>query len=129
MTERFEYDRAKSPPMPVLPIKIGATAGSEDAAVVALVDTGADITLIPDRLARQLRLPAVGEVTVRGVTGARRVSIYGAELEIAGTNVAVRAAGLGTDTLIGRDVINQWTVVLRGPEQVLELEGASSGGE
>jgi hypothetical protein len=43
-------------------------------------------------------------------------------MEIDGVTVTVEAVGMGTHTLIGRDVINRWTIVLRGPQQMLELE-------
>lgn len=92
----------------------------------AIVDTGADTSVIPVRIARDLRLPAVGEVTVGGVTGAERVSLYSVELEVAGLSVPVEAAGMGNHILIGRDVLNLWTLILRGPKETLELETGKS---
>lgn len=80
------------------------------------------MSVIPARLAQELRLPVVGQLMVRGVTGSARVQLYAADLEVAGISVAVQVAGLGENPLIGRDVINRWTVVLRGPEQSLEIE-------
>lgn len=121
MTQRFAYDRTKSPAAPMLPIKIGA-AGAGTAAAAAIVDTGSDISVIPARLARDLRLPVVDEATVHGVTGSERVKLYSADFEIDGISVPVQAVGVGTHTLIGRDVINRWTLVLRGPQEMLELE-------
>ena len=93
----------------------------------ALVDTGADMSVIPVRLARDLRLPVVGELRVRGVTGSERVLLYGVELEIAGIRVPVQAAGIGTQMLVGRDVLNRWTLRFRGPEEILEVEAAAAG--
>ncbi len=126
MTQRFRYDRTKLPAVPILPVRVGATAGRKGVMSTAIVDTGADTSVIPVRIARDLRLPAVGEVTVGGVTGAERVSLYSVELEVAGLSVPVEAAGMGNHILIGRDVLNQWTLILRGPKETLELETGKS---
>jgi len=99
------------------------TAGQGEAVVPFLVDTGADVTVIPARLARELDLPPVGEMMIEGATGrTARVPIFRAELEIGGIAVSVQVAALGQETLIGRDVLNQWTLVLRGRAGELEIE-------
>lgn len=121
MTRRFAYDGTKSPAAPILPIKIRA-AGGKTAAAEGIIDTGSDISVLPARLAKDLRLLVVGEVAVHGVTGSERVKLYTTEMEIDGITVTVEAVGMGTHTLIGRDVINRWTLVLRGPQEMLELE-------
>jgi predicted aspartyl protease len=121
MTRRFPYDRTRSPAAPVLPVTFGRAGAPARAAAMALVDSGAELSVMPERLARSLRLPVLGEVTVMGVAGSRRARIYGAELEIDGLSLAIEVAGVGTQTLLGRDVLNRWTLVLRGREGELEL--------
>ena len=128
MKQQFRYDRTRSPAAPILPVRVGVTAGGAHAVSAALVDTGAEISVIPAQLASDLRLPVIGEVTVGGVSGADRVPLYGVELEVAGIKVQVEAAGMGFHTLIGRDVINRWTLVLRGPEETLVLEAGKTRG-
>lgn len=123
----FPYDRGRTPPAPVLPVRVAGPGGGGAAATPALVDTGADMSVIPARLAKDLRLPVVGELRVRGVTGSQRVSLYGVELDVAGITVAVQAAAMGTHMLLGRDVLNRWTLRFRGPEETLELEGRARG--
>ena len=128
MKQRFRYDRSKSPAAPILPVRIGVTAGRREAALAAIVDTGADISVIPAALAKDLHLPVVGEVTVRGLIGSERVPLYGTEIEVAGVGVPVQVAGMGAHTLVGRDVLNRWTLVLRGPQEALEIESGGADG-
>lgn len=121
MTRRFPYDRTRSPAAPVLPVTFGRPGAPARVAAVALVDSGAELSVLPERLARSLRLPVLGEVTVQGVAGSRRARIYGAELEINGISLSIEVAGVGTHTLLGRDALNRWTLVLRGPAGELEI--------
>ena len=67
---RVVFDRSFDPPASVLPVRI-AGVGEDDPAVLLrmLVDTGADCTLIPVRVARSLRLPIVDRIRVLGVGG------------------------------------------------------------
>lgn len=128
MTRRFPYDRTRSPAAPVLPVRFGPPGAPASAAAAALVDSGAELSVVPERLARSLRLPVIGEVTVQGVAGARRARIYRAELEVNGVGLSIEVAGVGTHTLLGRDVLNRWTLILRGPEGELEIATAAPRG-
>jgi predicted aspartyl protease len=89
----------------------------------ALVDTGADLSVLPLGLPARLRLPAVGRLAVAGVDGlARPLPLYAVEVSIDGYRVLVRAVSLGTTPLIGRDLINRITVHLHGPQAVLDVD-------
>ncbi|MDQ7821141.1 MAG: retroviral-like aspartic protease family protein [Armatimonadota bacterium] len=121
MRRTFPYDTRRTPPAPVLPVRLGRPQGEPAAAVAALVDSGADITVLPEGLARVLGLPQVSEVTVRGVAGTARVPVYAAELEAAGTRRIVEVVEVGAEALLGRDVLNGWVVTLDGPARVLRL--------
>jgi predicted aspartyl protease len=118
----FPYDRTRTPPAPVLPVRVAGPDRRWGAAAPALVDTGADLSVIPAALARDLRLPAVGTLRVRGVTGIERVPLHAVELEVAGIAVTVQMAAIGAQLLVGRDVLNRWTLRLRGAEETLEVE-------
>lgn len=121
---RVPYDDRRDPPAPVLPIRIGPPRGDRALLLRALVDTGADATIIPEDVARGLRLPVVSFVRVRGIGPAPLdAAVYGAEIEAAGVRRLIDVVGLGRETLLGRNVLNDWTITLRGPEKVMEISG------
>lgn len=121
---RVPYDDRRDPPAPVLPIRIGLPRGDRALLLRALVDTGADATIIPEDVARGLRLPVVSFVRVRGIGLAPLdAAVYGAEIEAAGVRRLIDVVGLGRETLLGRNVLNDWTITLRGPEKVMEISG------
>lgn len=89
----------------------------------ALVDTGADLSVLPQGLPARLRLPAVGRLTVAGVEGLPRpLPLYAVEVAVNGYRSIVRAVSLGTTPLIGRDLINKITIHLHGPEAALDVD-------
>jgi predicted aspartyl protease len=127
MTERFDYDLSKDPPAPMLPLLVGRPGVRPAISVVALVDSGADATVIPQSVARRLRLPVIGTIRVRGVGGAsRQAPLYSAVIQVAGTSEPVEVLALGDEILVGRDLLNRWTVALRGPERRLEVDARTS---
>jgi predicted aspartyl protease len=87
--------------------------------VPALVDSGADITVVPEGVPEALGLPQIGELTVRGIGGTRRVPVYAAEVEVAGWRRVVEVVAVGGVALLGRDVLNAWVVTLDGPRRAL----------
>ena len=130
MSEQFSYDAARDPPAPVLPARIGGPGESPAVLLGFLVDSGADMTVVPEALVRNLRLPAVSQISVRGVGGIlRRARVYAAEIDAAGTRVVVEVLGIGSDALLGRDVLNGWVTTLRGPQRVLEVTAGPAGSQ
>jgi hypothetical protein len=117
----FPYDVRRTPPAPVLPIRFGPPRTEPTTAVAALVDSGADITVLPEGVPDALGLPQIGELTVRGVGGTRRVAVYAAEVEAAGWRRIVEVVAVGSEALLGRDVLNAWVVTLDGPRQALRV--------
>lgn len=125
MTLSYPYDTSYDPPAPVVPVRISAP-GSPDRGVAlpALVDSGADVTVIPAAVAEAIGLPPIGQLRVAGVAGVvHGAVVYAAEVEINGVRRPAEVIGLGDQTLLGRNLLNQWVLVLDGPGLRLEMTG------
>lgn len=92
--------------------------------LLALIDTGADSTLVPAYLPNQLQIPPTGRVLIQAYKGPpERVSYYDVSLRIGD----LRLVGLSVITfsadyiLLGRDVLNHLRLLLDGPAQMLDL--------
>ncbi|MEZ4622948.1 MAG: retropepsin-like aspartic protease [Caldilineaceae bacterium] len=123
----FDYDSAYSPAAPVVGVEIGTEHSAETRLVSALVDSGADATLLPKDLLTQLKAQPVDVRNLRTVTGARiTVKLYRVQLRI-GPHLLrnIRAVGIEPTegAIVGRDVLNQLTVTLDGPAMVSEIHG------
>lgn len=122
MTGRWSYDDALDPPAPVVPIRLADPMDGAALLVSALVDTGADCTLIPPALVRRLRLPLVAHLTIAGVGGSpRRATVHAALLEVAGLRTLARVVAFGEEAIMGRDVLNRLFSTLDGPGLVCAL--------
>ena len=123
---RYSYRRDFTPAFPSLTV----TLRNQDLAlsvenVEALVDTGADATLIP---VAQLREIAAFEVIESSVTShwgdVRAVRLYLIDLEV-GTHllpsVIVVGDEYGKDVILGRDVLNKLRLLLDGPNKEAQL--------
>ncbi|KRT77220.1 MAG: hypothetical protein XU14_C0018G0038 [Armatimonadetes bacterium CSP1-3] len=122
MSQDYAYDARRTPPAPVLPVRLGAPGVEPTVFLVALVDTGADLSVVPEQVPAQAQLPRVGEITIRGVGGSqRRVPLFAAAVEAAGTTRIVEVVGLGGEALVGRDLLNRWTLRLDGPRQLMRV--------
>ncbi|MCX7707148.1 MAG: retroviral-like aspartic protease family protein [Anaerolineae bacterium] len=122
-----EYGRiAYDPPMPVLDIGVSRPGSSVPSATLeAVIDTGADGTLLPLDILEHINAAFVDRAYLRGITGQRQsVDLYLVTLHLGRLRIAgVRAAALapGSTAILGRDVLNQLDIVLHGPAGVTEV--------
>jgi clan AA aspartic protease len=113
------YDSAFEPPAAVAALRFSAPNSADSVVVRALVDTGADATVVPTSVARRLALPLVDRVTVAGVDGRRStVAVHAASVEVAGLRCLLRVVALGDEALLGRDLLNRLVAHLDGPALV-----------
>ena len=123
MTARLAYDATLDPPGPVVPVRISAPAGQDSVMLPMLVDTGADCTLVPAALVRQLGLPPIDVIAVTGVGGARRrATVHAAALELGGLRLVARVVGFD-EAILGRDVLNHTVITLDGPGRAISVTG------
>ena len=122
----FEYSRDYFPADPVIEVALSAgRAPAPAVTIVALLDSGADATLIPRDLLSRIQAPYVQTRRMRGVTGTVvDVDIFAVRLQINGTEVAgIRAiqSRQGTEVILGRDFLNPFIITLNGPALTCEL--------
>jgi len=118
------YDRNIDPPAPFVEVTVRHPVSDQQAALPAQLDTGADISGIPQRLVDKLGLVAARAIPVAGYDGVC-VSLftYVVTLQVAGTRFRyVEVVSLPEEcVLLGRDVLNRFFARLNGPELTFDL--------
>lgn len=126
MTVRYRYNQQNRPPAPMVMVRFTSPTGVELEPVPALMDTGADRTIIPSavaealglRMGRQVQLGGIGGTTIMMASYLVTIRIH----ELPPVDCEVFATLGETHALLGRDVLNQYRIVLDGPRGVLEIE-------
>jgi len=125
MTE-FNYDSAYEPAMPVCRVTIVSAATGRRVTSNAIMDTGADATIVPTRMLRPIGARRVFETGLRSQWGERRsVFLYLVDLEINGVTLpAVYVAGdeVGSEVVLGRNALNKLVVTLDGPAKLARVD-------
>ncbi len=88
--------------------------------VSALVDSGADLCVVPAALAQHLDLPLTDVLRVSGVGGAMRsATVHAAAIDLAGRRGLVEVVALGDEMLVGRNYLPWFVATLDGPQEQL----------
>lgn len=95
----------------------------------AIIDSGAEYTSIPIELVDAFSLEQCGEIEVSGTTGQPEVQgIYEINVEFLGLAFPLQPCIGGTGpittefVLIGRDILNDYRVILDGPKLIFTIE-------
>ncbi len=122
----YDYDVDYAPPAPVCQIYLGP--GGDEAnygPYKALIDTGADISILPMDYLRQIGAPQVGRDRARSVWGdARSVGVYAVSFKLEGLHIRalrVLADEQGDEIVLGRTVLNRLRIVLDGWASVTDI--------
>lgn len=119
MSAQFEYDRSYLPPAPVVTLTVdGYSDEAQPATIQAMVDSGADGTMLPTAVLTQIQASYVDSVRMSGITGTvERRDRYRVRLQIGDIVIkGIDAVAVESETkgLLGRDVLNQLIVTLNG---------------
>lgn len=121
----FPYDLDFDPPAPCLSITVThPTDSTRTISVAAQLDTGADLTAIPQAILQPLALPDAGDLLVAGYDGSlARLPMYYLSLTVAEYTLApFRVVAIsGERALLGRDALNQFFTHLNGPDLTFDL--------
>jgi len=120
------YDRSFSPPAPVADVTIAnPVTGARSGVLRGKLDSGADVTVIPERLVVQLRLTPRGRIWTRGYDGTyTQRPVYYVRLRVEGFDLAVVRciAADRANVLLGRNVLNRFVITLDGKTLTFELK-------
>jgi predicted aspartyl protease len=120
------YDRNFSPPAPVAEVAIlHPVTGVGSGLLHGKLDTGADITVIPENLVSKLDLSANAYLWARGYDGTfSHRPVYYVRFSIEGNELlAVRCiAADRQNVLVGRNVLNRFFVTLDGKNLRFDLQ-------
>jgi predicted aspartyl protease len=119
MPIRFDYDNNFIPAMPIAQIVVRHR--EKQVRLSALLDSGADGTMIPRRILQEINAPYQEQLVMRGVTGESEiVDTYLVVIEIGPyTTYGIQAIAIGDyeEAIIGRDVMNNLVITLDGLAQ------------
>lgn len=122
----FDYDNSYYPSAPVMEITIqDADVSEHKITFVALVDSGADASMIPIHILETIDATYITTKAMRGIMGpANPVDMYLVTIEIGEAivpMVEVIALQQGAEAIVGRDVLNHLVVTLNGLANMLEI--------
>lgn len=121
---QFSYDAGFTPPAPVVDLVVSAPGAGKSMQLRGLIDSGADLTVLPQNVIAETGLQYVDEMLVEGFDGVPSVRpIYAAHISIqGGWSMILKVVCIpGEIALVGRDVINRWRLLLDGRAQVFDI--------
>lgn len=123
----FPYSDQFDPPAPSCQVYLSATRRKYRVGPLpAILDTGADGTLVPQHYLDDINATRTFEMGLRSQWGERRivylylVNLRIDKIELPG--VFVVGDDQSKEIVIGRNVLNQLRIVLDGPNRIAELE-------
>lgn len=112
------YNDLFDPQAPALNIRLQDPTSGPSKEVLAQIDTGSDITVLPGYARFELKLKGNGSAMAVGLQGVpTEHKLYGVLVQAPKKEMLYVEAITwdGEHVLLGRDILNQWTIVLDGP--------------
>lgn len=122
----YQYSQEYYPPAPILEVSfIMAAEFLRVGPLLALVDSGADGTIVPIKYLEEIHAPSTTEMTIRSQWGERHsVLLYLVDIQIDNLTLpGIEVVGdeLADDVIIGRDVLNRLQILLNGPKRITQV--------
>lgn len=118
--------KSYTPPTPALEITLRLPEGRSLEPMKALIDTGADATIVPIHIIQQLSPRSIETAFLRSPWGERRtVELYILDIQTDNLTVpGVEIVGdhLGQELILGRNVLNKLILLLDGPALTTTVE-------
>ncbi len=126
MTRQITYSSRYFPPLPVLHIHLRVPDTARiHGPVQAIIDTGADMTIVPLPWLEGIAAPELDEVRLRSHWGEyTSATTYMVDIQVGKTILpALEVVGdpYSTEALIGRNVLNMLLLLLDGPQQFVDV--------
>ncbi len=122
----YDYDLAYIQSMPTVKIQIGRPDSVASFSLSALVDSGADATMIPVSYLEEVAAIKRRRVSIRGISGRRAgANLYTVSLQFAHyqrQRIDVVGNADTDEVIIGRDVLNHLVVTLDGLANAVVVE-------
>ncbi|HAW50630.1 TPA: hypothetical protein DCX16_06750 [bacterium] len=118
-----KYDTTYSHPVPV--IELTVSSNSEEKKCIGIIDSGVEMTCIPEEIVEELRLRLVGIIAVTDFKGqVSEMCTYLANISFGDFNFKVEVLPInGNKVLIGRDILNHLVITLDGKRGICEIKG------
>ena len=124
----YPYNRDNfDPPAPALEVSLtipGSVSYGQIVKSLALIDSGADMTVIPKWVTQQLQLKYVDEISVIGYDGiSKKTFVYSVKIifDNLGDFIIKTIISDNEYILIGRDILNRWSLFLKGRNRIFEV--------
>ncbi len=123
---KFNYSPLYTPPAPYVECHFAPPQTQNwSGPYPALIDTGADISILPAQYLLGFELPDDDTQYLRSQWGERReVTIYTLDIRLGNLllpSIEIAADQYGTDIVIGRNLLNKLILLLNGPQRFVEL--------
>ena len=123
---KFQYNDDYYPPVPVAEVTFITAAESLRAGpFIAVVDSGADGTIVPINYLNEIRASPTIDMILRSQWGERRkVLLYLVDVqigEITLPGIEVVGDDQSNEVILGRDVLNRLRVLLDGPGRTTNI--------
>ncbi len=122
----YPYSYSYYPSAPVIEVTfITAAENLQVGPLPALLDSGADGTIVPVSYLNEIQAPSTVEMNIRSQWGERhQVLLYLVDAKIGGLmlpGIEVVGDEISDEIVIGRDILNRLRVLLDGPKEITKV--------